>query len=110
MALDDIVAIGIDHRKLDIFKSFLREDPLLPQFRDRQHTKQQGVLCFTCFRIAKTDEITESNGLFAIDRVRIGAGYIDRISYIGDPTDVIQKIYSFIGNGIIISRILSRPC
>ena len=51
--------------------------------------------------------VAEGYGLLPIDGVRIGTGYIDGLPDRGDPAHIVEKIDSFIRDGVIVSAI--RP-
>ena len=108
MALDDVVSVRVDHGKLDAFKLLLREDPFLLKLCKRQHTQQDGFAQGAGFRIMKRDMITEGDGLFPVDRVRIGTGNVDGFPDIGDPAHVVQKTDPRVGDGVVAGAVLPR--
>ena len=108
MAFDDIVAVRIDDGRLGASELFLREDPFLRQFRQRQDAQQDGAAGGAGQFVMERDVVAESDGLFAVDRVRIGAGNVDRFPYVTDPADVVQKICPLIGDRIIVRPGVAR--
>ena len=108
MALNDIVAVRIDDGRLGASELFLREDPFLRQFRQRQDAQQDGAAGLVGLLVVQGDHIAEGDGLFAVDRVRIGAGDVDRFPDVTDPADVVQEIRPLIGDRIIVRPGVTR--
>ena len=54
--------------------------------------------------------IAEGNGLFTIDRIRIGTGNVDGAPYFMDPAHIVQKTCPVIRNGIIAGAVRPGSC
>ena len=56
----------------------------------------------------KGNVITKSDGLFAVDRVRVSTRNTDGFPYMIDPAHIVQKTDLFIRDGIITGIVLPR--
>ena len=81
---------------------FLREDPFLLKLRDGDHSQKHRVREGAAFRVFQLDHVAEGKRLLAVHRVGIGAGNVDRLSDLIDPTHVLEESYLFIGNVVYL--------
>ena len=107
-ALEDVIAVGVDHGELGVRQVSLGEDPLPLELRDGHDAHQDRVLGSFAPRIAQRDPVAEGQGLFAVHRVGKGAGHVDRLADLSDPAHVLQQPQPVVGNGIVVGGALLR--
>ena len=102
--LDDVIALFVDHGKFRVLEFFLRENPLFLEIRERNDPEQERVSLLSGVFIPERDFVAEGKGLFAIHRIGIGAGDVDRSSDRGDPLHIAEQTDILIGNSKVIWR------
>ena len=102
VALDDVIAVGVDHRQLRRAELLLREHPLFLQIRDRNDPQQVRVPRFAgIVLVGDPDPVDERQRLLPVHRIGERPRNVYGLPDVGDPFPVADDIDVCVGNAIL---------